>query len=219
MANEKMPREKALEYGISCLSNNELLALIIKSGYKNNTVFSIVDDVLDCANGFNNLLNLSYEELIGINGINKAKALEILAILEIAKRLNKIDAICEDTMKSPEKVINWLRTYIGFSDQELFVAIYLSNSGKIIKTVELYKGSKNQAIVAVDEVYRKAILLKASALIVAHNHPSNSCSPSAQDIDITEKLSKTGKLLGINLLDHIIICKNDYFSFKQNSMC
>lgn len=216
--NDLMPREKALEYGISSLNNNELLALIIKSAYKDRNVFQLADDVLNITNGFNNLLSLSYEELISIKGIKTAKALEIMAILEISKRLSKIDIINEKVLLNPDKIVEWLRFNVGYSIQEEFLAVYLNGKGSIIKTEVMYKGSKNSSIVGIDEILRKAIILKASAIIVAHNHPSDDVKPSPNDIELTNKLYKSCNLVGIPLLDHLIIGKSGYFSFKKNSM-
>lgn len=213
-----MPREKALEYGISSLNNRELLALIVKSAYKDKNVFDLVDDILNLSNGFNNLLSLSYEELISIKGIKAAKALEIMAILEISKRLSKIDVINEPHLSNPKKVVEWIRFNLAFSNQEEFFVVYLNNRGKIIKSEVVYKGSKNTTIISVDEILRKAIILKASSLIVAHNHPSDEVEPSLNDIDITHKLYNSCQMLGIPLLDHLIIGKSNYFSFKNHNM-
>ena len=216
--NEVMPREKALEYGISSLNNVELLALIIKSAYKDKNVFELAEDILFLANGFNNLLSLSYEELVSIKGIKTAKALEIMAILEISKRLSKIDTINESQLNNPQKIVEWIRFNVGFSNQEEFFAVYLNARGTIIKAEIMYKGSKNSSIVGVDEILRKAIILKASAIVVAHNHPSDSVMPSNNDIDLTNKLYSSCKMLGIPLLDHLIIGKSNYFSFKNHNM-
>lgn len=213
-----LPREKALNYGINSLNNEELLALIIKSGYKENNVFQIVKNLLERANGFDNILGLNYEELINIKGISQAKALEILAILEIYKRLTKIDNVKEEEINNVPKLIDWIRFNIGFKDHEEFFVIFLSNSGKVIKSEILFRGSKNQSIVAIDEVMRKAILLKSSAIIVCHNHPSGKVEPSLSDRDITDSLYKAGKLINIPLIDHVIVSKSGYYSFKQNGL-
>lgn len=210
-----LPREKALNYGIECLNNEELLALIIKSGNKDNTVFDIARNIIVKANGFNNLLAFNYEELIEIKGINKAKALEIMAILEITKRLNSVDRVKEKELLSPNKVFDWLRYQVGFSNTEEFFVIYLSRGGKIIKSETLFKGSKDQSIVAIDEVLRKAILLKSSGIVVCHNHPSGNVSPSLQDKVLTNDLSKACELMNIKLFDHIIVSSSSYYSFKQ----
>ena len=218
MKDELMPREKALEYGITSLNNNELLALIVKSGYKNINVFDLVEEIIERSNGFYNLLSLSYEELIDIKGIKKAKALEILAILEIAKRLAKPQVVKEDAMLSPGKLVSWLRYNLGYLTHEEFFVVYLNRRSTIIKYESLFKGSKNSSIVAVDEVFRKAIILKASSILIAHNHPSGKCNPSFQDIDITNKLKQASLMLGIPLLDHIIISNSEYYSFKNNKL-
>lgn len=213
-----MPREKAIKYGIASLNNNELLALVLKSAYKDRNVFELAEDVLTLANGFRNLLSLSYEELISIKGIKQAKALEIMAILEISKRLSKVDRICEAQLLNPDKVVEWIRFNVGYSNQEEFFVVYLNGKGSIIKSEVLYKGSKNSSIVAVDEILRKAIILKASGIVVAHNHPSDNVEPSVADINVTKKLYESSLLVDIPLLDHIIIGKSGYYSFKQNKI-
>ncbi len=216
--NNMMPREKAIKYGIASLNNNELLALVLKSAYKDRNVFELAEDVLTLANGFRNLLSLSYEELISIKGIKQAKALEIMAILEISKRLSKVDRICEAQLLNPDKVVEWIRFNVGYSNQEEFFVVYLNGKGSIIKSEVLYKGSKNSSIVAVDEILRKAIILKASGIVVAHNHPSDNVEPSVADINVTKKLYESSLLVDIPLLDHIIIGKSGYYSFKQNKI-
>ncbi|MBQ2657486.1 MAG: DNA repair protein RadC [Erysipelotrichaceae bacterium] len=218
MSEKLMPREKALSYGISSLNNSELIALVVKTGNKDKNVMELAEEILDTANGFSNLMTLSYEELISIKGIKKAKALELMAILEIAKRLTKLETISEPQLNEPKKVVEWLRANLGYSPQEEFFAVYLNGKGGIIKSEVLYKGNKNSASVGVDEILRKAILLKASGLLVAHNHPSDNVNPSDADIQLTRKLFSSGRMMGIPLLDHIIIGKTGYFSFKNHNM-
>ena len=191
-----MPREKALEYGIASLSETELLALIIKSAYKNKNVFDLARDVIDLANGFE----------------------EIMAILEIAKRLSRIDHVSEAELSSPAKVVEWLRFNLGFCCQEQFFVIYLNGRNGIIRSEVMYKGNKNMATVGVDEILRKAILMKASGILVAHNHPSGNVKPSHADIELTQRLSQACQLVSIPLVDHIIVSKSGYFSFKNHSM-
>ncbi|MBQ1788117.1 MAG: DNA repair protein RadC [Erysipelotrichaceae bacterium] len=218
MSESMMPREKALSYGISSLNNSELIALVVKTGNKDKNVLELAEEILDTANGFSNLMTLSYEELVSIKGIKKAKALELMAILEIAKRLTRLETISEPQLNEPQKVVEWLRASLGYSPQEEFFVIYLNGKGGIIRSEVLYKGNKNSAAVGVDEILRKAILLKSSCLLVAHNHPSDNVSPSDADIQLTRKLSSSGKMMGIPLLDHIIIGKTGYFSFKNHNM-
>ncbi len=217
-ADEMMPREKALNYGIASLDNSELLALIVKSGYKGQPVMELTQEILDQANGFDNLLSLTYEELTSIKGIKRAKALELLAILEIYKRLSNVEKISEPSLDSPKKVVEWLRFTLGYAETEEFFAVFLDGKGSIIRSEILYKGNKHAANIAVDEIIRKALLHKSSYLLVAHNHPSDNINPSQADIDLTIKLSEACKMMGIPLLDHIIVGKTDYFSFKNHDM-
>lgn len=213
-----LPREKALKYGINALTNEELIALIIKSGYKNHDVFCLSKDVLDKAKGFRNLLSLSFEELISIKGINNAKALEIIAILEIAKRLCSVDEIKEEILDSSSGLIDYLRFNIGYSSQEEFYVFYLNSQGSIIKEELLFKGTKNRSLVGIEEVIRRALLNNASAFVVSHNHPSGKVIPSKADIEITTSLAKAGALMNIPLLDHIIVSRYGFYSFKQEGL-
>ncbi|MBQ3419454.1 MAG: DNA repair protein RadC [Erysipelotrichaceae bacterium] len=218
MSENLMPREKAINYGFSSLSNNELIALILKSAYKDKNVFSLTEELLEKAGGFNNLLSLNYDELVSIKGIKKAKALEILAILEVSKRLSKVDSVSQNNSLNPLVLVDFLRFSLGFSSQEEFFVVFLGGNGRIIKACTLFKGTGDKAIVGVDEIYRNALLLKARAIVIAHNHPSGNTSPSPEDRNITERIKKGCDLIGISLLDHIIISNTSYYSFKSNNL-
>ena len=218
MSEKLLPREKALEYGIGSLDNSELLALILKSAYREKSVMELAQEIIDRANGFQNLPSMTYEELIQIKGIKKAKALEVMAILEISKRLVKIEKITDEDLDAPAKVVDWLRMNLGFSAEEEFFAVFLNGRGGVIRLEKMYQGNRTGSSVGVDTIMRKAILYKASYLLVAHNHPSDRAEPSEADIDITAKLHQSARMLGIPLLDHIIIGKTSYFSFRNHSM-
>lgn len=213
-----MPREKALKYGISSLSDKELLALIIKSGCKDKDIFALVDEIIEKANGFENILDLNFEELISIKGIKSAKALEVLSILEISKRLSRIDRIDLNNIDSSSALVKWCRFNIGFSHQEEFLVIFLNNAGHIIKHEILFKGSEKASNISINEIIRRAILLKASHLVIAHNHPSGKAYPSSDDEIITNKIKDALKVMDIKLLDHLIITKYDYYSFNMEGL-
>lgn len=213
-----LPREKALEYGIGSLENDELLALILKSAYREKNVLELAQEIIDRANGFHNLPSMTYEELTQIKGVKKAKALEIMAVLEFSKRLVKIEKISEADLNAPAKVVDWLRMHLGYSTEEEFIAVFLNGRGGVLRFEKLYQGNRTSSSVGVDTIMRKAILYKASYLLVAHNHPSDRAEPSDADIDLTEKLYQSARMLGIPLLDHIIIGKTSYFSFRNQSM-
>ena len=213
-----LPREKALTLGIASLDDTELLALILKSAYREKNVMELAQEIIDHANGFPNLPSMTYEELVAIKGIKKAKALEVMAILEISKRLVKIEKITAADLDAPGKVVDWLRMNLGFSTEEEFFAVFLNGRGGVIRSEKMYQGNRTASNVGVDTIMRKAILYKASYLLVAHNHPSDRSEPSEADIDITAKLYQSAQMLGIPLLDHIIIGKTSYFSFRNHSM-
>lgn len=217
-ANEILPREKALRHGIESLTNAELLALVLKSAYKEKNVFLLADEIIERAGGFHNLLSLSYEELIEIKGIKNAKALEILAILEIARRLSSLDHISREELDSPDKVVDWIRYNIAFGNEERFLVVFLNSHCNVIKCEVLFKGGKNGAEIGIDTILRRAILNKASRIIISHNHPSENVSPSVEDVRVTQQIKDSCGAIGIELLDHIIVSKTDFFSFKNNSL-
>ena len=213
-----LPREKALAYGFESLSNNELVSLIIKSAYREKNVYDLTDEILEKAGGFNNLFSLSYDELVSIKGIKKAKALEILAILEVSKRLARVDTVSENRTLNPLILVDYLRFNLGFSDQEEFFVVFLGAGGKILKAATMFKGTGDRAVIGIDDILRNALLCKAKSLVVAHNHPSGNCSPSNEDIEITRRISEGARLIGIMLLDHIIISSTSYYSFISNNL-
>lgn len=210
-----LPREKALRFGISSLDDQELLALILKSGCSKINVIDLANEVLEKTKGFKNLCSFDYEELLSIKGLGKAKALELVGIVEIYKRMARIEKVMDDSLSSPDKLVNWIRFNIAFKNQEEFFVLYLSSRGTVIKSEVLFKGTKSQSLVSIDEVLRRAVLLRADALVVAHNHPSGFCKPSKEDIDVTDKLANCLKMMDLRLLDHLIVTKCDYFSFKE----
>ncbi len=214
-----MPREKALNYGIESLNNTELLSLVLKSAYKDKNVFALADELIDVAGGFKNLLTLTYDELVTIKGIKKAKAMEILAILEISKRLTSVESVNEKEKRlQMSTLVDHVRFKIGFSNQEQFYAIFINNAGKIIKSEIMYKGTYNKSLVEIDEVLRKALLNKTKMIVVAHNHPSDDVKPSNEDIKLTSLMEKGCKQVGLVLLDHLIVSRSSYFSFKNHGM-
>jgi len=215
---EILPREKALNYGIEVLNDIELLSLILKSGYKGKSVFKLAEDIIDKANGIENLMSFKYDELISINGLGKAKALELLAIIEVSKRLTKLDKIASDDFTNPNELANWIKFNLAFSSQEEFFVIYLNSRGKVLKSEILFKGSNREAVIGIDEIIRRALLLKSSNLVVAHNHPGGNPSPSSKDIDLTKKLNESLKLMNMQLLDHIIVTQGSYFSFRSKDL-
>lgn len=214
-----MPREKALTYGFNSLNENELIALILKSAHKGSNVFKLADDLISKANGFNNLLSLNYEELITIKGIKKAKALEILAILEICKRLTNVNSVFDNkSTLNTKMIVDYLKFNIGYKTQEEFFVIFINGKGKILKAETMFKGTDDRTYVAIDEILRKALIIKAKGIVIAHNHPSDDSSPSSFDIELTKNIVEGCKHIGISFIDHIIVSKSNYYSFKSSGI-
>jgi len=209
-------RENALKYGVSSLKDEELLALVLKSGFKDKNVSVLSNELIEKMGGFKNIFACTYDELISIKGLGKAKTLELLAIIEIAKRLSHPLKIKKEQLVNPEKIVSWIRFNIAFQNQETFFVIYMSKSGIVIKYEKLFTGTNEYANVSVDEVIRRALLAKASYLVIAHNHPGGSIEPSNADINITNTIKKALSLVNIYLLDHLIITLEDFYSFKRS---
>lgn len=215
--NER-PREKAIKEGFDTLSDNELLALILKSGIKGINVIELSTSIMSKYYNFNNLMNTVYKELIEINGINKVKAIEILAIMEIAKRIqkNKINGI--KFINSPDDIYDNFSILIKEEKQEVFMVIYLNIKSHIIKYEKLFVGGCNFSIIDINLIFKKAISYGANKIICVHNHPSGDPTPSKQDIMITRKINMTGEMIDIKLVDHIIFGKDSFVSLKKEGI-
>lgn len=215
---EDRPREKALRYGFDTLSDSELLALILKTGIKGISVMALSNSILNTYYNFNNLMNSVYKDLINIVGINKVKAIEILAIMEIAKRIQKNKIMEVKVINSPEDIYNNFSLLIKEEKQEVFMVIYLNIKSHIIKYEKLFVGGCNFSIIDVNLIFKNAISYGAYKIICVHNHPSGDPTPSKQDILITKKINMTGEMVDIKLIDHIIIGKKTFVSLKKEGM-
>lgn len=218
MNRELLPREKALKFGIGCLSDKELLALILKSGYASKSVFELAQDILNDAGGLANLCGFDFEELTSIKGVGQAKALELMAIIEISKRLSNVNQVSDIDFVSPEKLVDWIRFNIGFSNQEEVFVLYLNARGSIIKSEVLFKGTERSSNVSINEILRRAILLKCNGIILSHNHPGDNAFPSNSDDKLTIRINEACKMMDIRFIDHLIVCKSNYYSYRKMNL-
>jgi len=219
LPNSEQPREKLLNSGKENLSNAELLAIIIRTGTRNVSALDLGVKVLEkCNHQFSDLTDMSVEELCEIDGIGESKACQILASVELSKRLNNKKIERKVKITSPTDVVNTFKNELGHEKVEKFVVVYLNTKNEIINWEIISIGSLNAAIVHPREVFKMAIKKSAAAIIVIHNHPSGNTEPSNEDIEITKRLINSGKLLGIELLDHLIISKACYYSFKEHNI-
>ena len=212
------PREKALQYGVSTLSNRELLALLLTGGIKGESVLQIADALLKKAGGIQGLERLTRKDLCGIRGISDVKATMIEACFEIAKRCAYEKTANEDVVEKPAHLIAWLQKELGPSLQEKFMVIYLDASHHILKHETLFIGTVNAASVYPRDVIREAVANTAVSLILVHNHPAGSLVPSAADCQVTKLIVDSAALVGISVTDHIIITRSGWFSFAESGM-
>jgi DNA repair protein RadC len=208
------PREKLIQYGPGRLSNSELLAIILRSGKKGENVIDFANKILKKYTA-EHLPNLPYEVLKRFSGLGPAKACEIIACFELGKRLLK-GKIAGLYLK-PEDVFKELKD-IRDHKKEHFVTFYLDSRNQEIKREIISVGSLNANLVHPREVFEPAVKHLAAQVILAHNHPSGDPEPSEDDLEINKRLVEAGKILGIEIIDHIIVAKNGFLSFKEKGL-
>src|SRR3989344_1935718 len=207
------PREKLLKLGADKLMDYELLAIVISSGTRNKNAIEL-SKILLRNREVSSLNSLEIEDLLKIKGIGKAIASKILSVLELAKRVKDKKEII---IYSPKEIASELKNIKNIK-KEYFYLFCLDSRNKVIKKELVSVGTLNSSLVHPREVFEPAIRNLSAQLVIAHNHPSGDINPSEEDLNITAKLVKAGELLGINILDHIVIAKDNYFSFKENNL-
>lgn len=212
------PREKALKFGITALSNRELIAILIKTGFQGYSSLKIAEDVLKISNVIGNLSKLELRDFLKVKGIKEAKALEILACIELSKRLNYEECLDLNVIDRPKALITWLNKEIGSSQQEQFMVVYLNTKNRIITYRILFKGTIDSSLIHPREIFKEALLLSSSKILLVHNHPSGDTTPSDADIKSTYKIIEAGNLMGIKVIDHIIVTSNNHFSFVNEGI-
>ena len=218
LPKETRPREKAYQYGISSLSDVELLAIVLRNGYKGTSSLELADKILKEVGGLAGLMKMDMKEIMEIKGVKLAKAVEIMASLEMVKRICYREVEAADVITRPDAIRNWLQKSIGNRDQEVFVVLYLDAANRVKGYEELFSGSSDHVQIELRELFNAALRNHANKIIIAHNHPTQRVSPSPADIRITEEIAKAGKILNIPLLDHVIVGFNDSFSFLENQL-
>ena len=210
------PRERLINVGVENLSDEELLAIVLKTGSKEMSVKSLSSYILSSLGGIENLKKLNFHEVKKIKGIGEAKACTLVALSEIARRMNrKVASIIGTKLNTPLKIFEFYKSKIN-DNQEEFYCIYLDASKKVIEEKLLFIGTANYSLVHPRDIFKEAYLLNATGIICIHNHPSGEVKPSTEDINLTIRLKEIGVLLGIRIIDHIIIGDEKYYSFLEN---
>ena len=213
------PREKLLQKGKLALSDAELIAILIGSGNTDESAVELSKRILsETKNNLNLLGKLSAQQLMAYKGIGEAKAISIIAAMELGRRRRTEDALELVKITSSSTVFELLQPIIGELPHEEFWILYLNNANKIIEKVQISKGGITGTLVDVRITLKKALELGATSLILAHNHPSGNLNPSEADKQLTNKLNIAGESLDIKVLDHLIVTEKSYFSFADEGL-
>jgi DNA repair protein RadC len=218
LPREERPRERLQKFGPEALSAQELLALIIGRGIPKKSVMSIAQELLTRFGNVKAISQATIEELSQIKGIGLAKAAQIKACFELGKREELEPELINFDIKNPESVVKAIRASIKDKAKEHFKLILLNPRNKIIGISTISIGTLNASLVHPREVFKDAIVHSAASIVLAHNHPSGDPEPSEDDLKITKKLVDSGKILGIEVLDHIIITKNGFKSLANEGL-
>ncbi|WP_128738470.1 RadC family protein [Lederbergia galactosidilytica] len=209
------PRERLIKTGPESLSTQEIVAILLRTGTKSESVLQLANRLLTKFDGLMWLKDAAFEELISVKGIGKAKAVQLVAAVELGRRISNLTYDDRYVIRSPEDGANYVMNDMRFLTQEHFVALYLNTKNQVIHRQTIFIGSLNASIVHPREVFREAFRRAAASIICFHNHPSGDPTPSREDIEVTRRLTECGKMLGIEVLDHLIIGDKKYVSMKE----
>lgn len=215
------PRERLIKYGAKSLSDAELLAIIIRTGSRHDTAIGLAQKLLKGnygSEGLRFLVDASFEELSKITGIGNAKAAQIKASIELGRRLSALTTVERNVIKSPKDVKELLMEEMRYLDREHFRALLLNIKNQVISVEDISVGSLNSSIVHPREIFKTAIRRSCASMILVHNHPSGDPTPSQEDIEATKRLLEGGRILGIDVLDHVIIGDGRYVSLKEKGL-
>ena len=211
------PREKMAANGAAVLTDAELIAILLRTGTAEKSAIDIASEMTADGGLYKRLAGITrLNELTNIKGLGQAKAATVLAALEIGRRIASAKPIEKIHLSCPQDVANFLMPRLRYAAKEQFVVILLNGKNKVIGTEVVSEGSLSSSVVHPREVYAPAMLHHAAAIMVAHNHPSGDPKPSLEDEEITRMLSRSGKVLGIPMIDHVIIGDGNYYSFLEN---
>lgn len=212
------PRERLVKYGSESLSNEELLSIVLKTGTKDRSVKVLANDVLNLMDNITELRDMTVNRLLNIKGIGLVKAIEIIAVIELGRRVYKEENKNKTKCSSALDIYNSNKYLFINKKQEYFYCVYLNNKNELIERKLLFMGTVNRSVVHPREVFKYAYLSSASGIICMHNHPSGDVSPSREDIMFTKALVEVGRLQNIPVLDHIIVGDDNYYSFSEQGI-
>lgn len=218
MKQEERPRERLLAHGAAVLHTHELLAIILRSGSKDESVIDISKRLFHKYDSLKALAHAPLTDYQKIRGIGTSKAVELKAAFELGRR--SIQEVFEGhiTLHNPEQIFHFLKSQYEMKTQEHLIALFLNTKGHLIKKEVLFIGSLNASIIHPRTIFRSAVEHSAAAMILCHNHPSGDPTPSHHDIDMTKRIQESSEMMDIPLMDHVIIGRDRYFSFKEKGV-
>nr|WP_328797287.1 DNA repair protein RadC [Lysinibacillus sphaericus] len=212
---EDRPRERLMRQGAESLSNQELIAILLRTGTKEESVLVLANRVLTVFERLHYLKHATIEEMVAIKGIGEVKAIQLLAAIELGRRLAQKQNDEKFTIRSPQDAAAYLMPDMTSLNQEHFVVLFLNIKNQIIHRQTIFIGSLNASIVHPREIFREAVKRSAASIICAHNHPSGVPTPSEEDIEVTKRIEEAGYIMGIELIDHVIIGDHQFISLKE----
>ncbi len=212
-----LPRERLAKEGVEALSNHELLAILLRTGTRQASVFEIAQKVLNNLSSLTDLKKMTLQELQSLSGIGRVKAIELQAMIELGHRIHKHETIEMESILSSQKLAKKMQQELGHKKQEHLVALYLNTQNQIIHQQTIFIGSATRSIAEPREILHYAIKHMATSLILVHNHPSGAVAPSRNDDHVTKLVKDACDLMGIVLLDHLIVSHFSYFSYREKT--
>ena len=212
-----LPRERLAKEGVEALSNQELLAILLRTGTRQASVFEIAQKVLNNLSSLTDLKKMTLQELQSLSGIGRVKAIELQAMIELGHRIHKHETLEMESILSSQKLAKKMQQELGDKKQEHLVALYLNTQNQIIHQQTIFIGSATRSIAEPREILHYAIKHMATSLILVHNHPSGAVAPSRNDNHVTKLVKEACDLIGIVLLDHMIVSHSSYFSYREKT--
>ncbi|MDF7662342.1 DNA repair protein RadC [Erwiniaceae bacterium L1_54_6] len=212
---ELAPREKLALQGAEALDDEELLAILLRTGSCGVSVLLLARQMLNEFGSLYRIMSASQEELVSIKGVGSAKMTQLLAIAELGRRFFASQLARENVMDNPQVTHHYLQSVLAHQEREVFMVLFLDNQHRVLQAQKMFSGSISSVEVHPREIVREALKLNAAAVILAHNHPSGSAEPSRADREITERIARACSLLNIRLLDHLVIGHGEFISFAE----
>lgn len=212
------PRERLLRYGAASLSNSELIAIILRTGNKNENILNLSSRIIKERGGLNGLLNSEIEDFTKLKGIGAAKASQLIALCELSKRFKCYKSGEKYKISSPKDAAMYVMEEMRYLKQEILKVLMLDIKNHVIYEKNVSMGSLNSSIVHPREVFKEAIVKNSASIIILHNHPSGECTPSKEDIQVTQRIKESGRIIGIELMDHIVIGDGNFTSLKEKGL-